>query len=297
MRGRVGPHSIMLAGWPAAILLAAVLGVGCSPEPAPAPGALYLQATLATYLSKLPDGWDGLTPAALNDYIRTVKPLIVDIREPREIADAGYIAGSINIPVRGLIKNLDKLPPKDQPIVVTCNSGHRSAAGMEALQLLGYTNVKALVGGLTAWKAVNLPVVTGAPPEPKAGKAPDVNTDLVAALDTYFSNLPNGWRLVAPLTLKDLTASSQPFQLDLREPTEVAGRGFIAGSSPMPIRTLVDNLGKLPPDKGALIIVECDNGHRSAMAMLTLGLLRYTYVRSLAGGLDEWTKEGLPLTR
>ena len=283
-------------GWPRSVLTA-VLGVACGPGPAPAPGALNLQATLATYLSKLPDGWDGLTPAALNDYIRTVKPVIVDIREPREIADAGYIAGSINIPVRSLIKNLDKLPPKDQPIVVACSSGHRSAAGMEALQLLGYTNVKALIGGFTAWKAANLPVVTGAPPEPKAGRAPEVDKDLVAALDTYFSNLPNGWRLVAPLTLKDLTASSQPFQLDLREPTEVAGRGFIAGSSPMPIRTLVDNLDKLPPDKGALIIVECDNGHRSAMAMLTLGLLRYTYVRSLAGGLDEWTKEGLPLTR
>jgi rhodanese-related sulfurtransferase len=282
---------------PGALLLTTFLSVACAPEPASTPGALDLRATLARYLGSLPDDWDGLTPAALNDYIRAVNPVIVDLREAREVADAGYIAGSINIPARSLVKNLDRLPPKGQPMVVACSSGHRSAAGMEALQLLGYTNVKALLGGFTAWKAANLPVVTGTPPEPKAGRAPDVNADLAAALDRYFSNLPNGWRLVAPLTLKDLTASSKPFQLDLRDPREVADRGFVAGSSPIPIRTLIDNLGRLPPDKGALVIVECDNGHRSAMAMLALGLLRYTYVRSVAGGLDEWTKEGLPLSR
>jgi rhodanese-related sulfurtransferase len=297
MRDHVHRRGITLAALPGAILLTALLGVACRPEPASTPAALDLKATLASYLGNLPDGWDGLTPAALNDYIRTVKPLIVDIREPRAIADAGYIAGSINIPVRGLIKNLDKLPPKDQPIVVACSKGDGSAAGMEALQLLGYTNVKHLVGGFSAWKATNLPAVTGAPPEPKAGRAPDVNKDLVAALDTYFSNLPSGWRLVAPLTVKDLTESAQPFQLDLREPKEVADRGSIAGSSSMPIRTLVGNLDKLPPTKGALIIVECDNGHRTAMAMLALDLLGYTYVRGLAGGLDEWTREGLPLSR
>jgi rhodanese-related sulfurtransferase len=288
------PSRAALAG---TILLAALLGVGCSSEPASTPGTLDLRAALAQYSSGLPDGWNEITPAALNDSIRALRPLILDIREAREITDAGYVAGSINIPVRSLMKNLDKLPSKDQPIVVMCSSGHRSAMGMAALHLLGYGNVRSLVGGFTAWKAANLPVVTGAPPEPKAGGAPDVNAELVAALDRYFTNLPNGWRLVAPLTLKDLTASSKPFQLDLREPTEVADRGFIAGSSPMPIRTLIDHLDRLPPDKGALIIVECDNGHRSAMAMLALGLLRYTYVRSLAGGIDEWTKEGLPLSK
>jgi rhodanese-related sulfurtransferase len=286
-----------LVALPVTLFLSALLGFGCSPEPASAPGALDLKVTLAKYLGGLPDGWDEMTSVAMNDYIKAVKPFVLDIREAREIADDGYVAGSANIPIRTLIKNLDKLPPRDQPIVVMCSSGHRSAVGMEALQLLGYANVKSLVGGFTAWKAANLPVAAGTPPEPKAGPMPDLNQDLVAALDRYFSNLPNGWRLVAPLTLRDLTASSKPFQLDLREPQEIAVHGFIAGSSPMPLRTLIDHLDQLPPDKGALIIVECDNGHRSAMAMLALGLLRYSYVRSLAGGLNEWTKEGLPVSK
>lgn len=31
---------------------------------------------------------------------------------------------------------------------------------METLQLLGYSNVKSILGGFNAWKAANLPVVT-----------------------------------------------------------------------------------------------------------------------------------------
>ena len=273
------------------------LAAGCGREPAPAPGSLDLKATLATYLSARPGDWDELTPAALNDHLRTAKPVLVDIRETPEITEEGYIAGAVNIPVRSLIGSLDRLPARDQPLVVMCSSGHRSAIGMQALQMLGYESVKSLTGGFAAWKAANLPVVTGTPPAAKAGRAPEVDAELAAALDRYFSNLPNGWRLIAPLTLQDLTASSKPFQLDLREPTEIAERGAIAGSTPVPLRGLMNALDQLPPDKGALIIVECSNGHRSAMAMLSLGLLRYTYVRSLAGGLDEWTKEKLPLTR
>lgn len=269
----------------------------CASEPASGPGVVDLRVTLGKYLSGLPDGFGAITPAELNDSLHSARPLIVDLREEKEAADDGHIAGSVNIPIRTLMRNLDKLPAREQPIVMVCSSGHRSAVGMEALQLLGYADVRSVVGGFAAWQTARLPVEPGAPPQPRTGSAPEVDQNLLAALDRYFSNLPNGWRLVGPATLKDLTATSRPFQLDLREPGEIAEQGFIAGSTAVPIRTLMDNLDKLPPDKGALIIVECDNGHRSAMAMLSLGLLRYTYVRSLALGLQEWTREGLPLSR
>jgi rhodanese-related sulfurtransferase len=280
-----------------AALLVSLVFAGCSREPAPSATGLDLKATIGRYLSGLPDGWNEIEPVALAEEMKTARPFLLDVRETREIDEAGYIAGTVSVPVRGLIKNLNRLPAKDQPVVVVCSSGHRSAMVMAALQLLGYTNVKSLVGGLPAWKAAGLPLSTGTPPEAKAGSTPDANPDLVAALDRYFDALPNGWRLVAPLTVKDLTASSQPFQLDLREPAEIAAGGRIDGSTSIPIRTLFDHLDQLPPDKGALIIVECTDGHRSAVAMLALGLLRYNYVRSIALGLNEWTREGLPLTR
>ncbi len=153
VRCSVNPRGLRLVVLAGGILLAAWLGVACTSTPSSAPGALDLRATLSTYLNSLREGWSGLSPAALNDYNRSAKPFMVDIREAKEVADAdaGYIIGSVDIPIRSLIKNLDKLPAKDQPIVVTCGNGHGSALALEALQLLGYQNVKTLVGGVTAW--------------------------------------------------------------------------------------------------------------------------------------------------
>ena len=283
--------------WLCVIFFAAFQVAACAPTPAAQPTAFDLPAALDKYLANLPDEWGMITPTALDEQLRSVKPFLVDVREAKEVADAGYIAGAINIPVRTFIKNLDELPAKNQPIVVTCGSGHRSAFAMAALQLLGYTNVKSLAGGFGAWKAAGLPVATGVPPEPKAGQMPNVNKDLLAALDNYFSNLPDGWSTIAPATLNELLKSSQPFQIDLREPNEIAESGSIAGATNIPIRTLVKNLAKLPPDKGAVIITECSTGHRSAMAMLALNLLGYTNVKSLAGGFSAWTKAGLPVSK
>jgi rhodanese-related sulfurtransferase len=273
-----------------------LLGVACEPA-APTAEPFDMKATLDKYYGSLPDGWGTIAPTALSEQLQSTKPFLVDVRESKEVADAGYVAGAINIPIRGFIKNLDKLPAKDQAIVVVCGSGHRSAMGMQALQLLGYTNVKSLSGGLAAWKAANLPVATGAPPEPKAGAAPSADKDLLFSLDRYFSNLPDGWNTIAPAALNDLNKISQPFQLEVREQKEVSDAGFIAGATNVPIRTIVKNLGKLPPDKGAAIIAECGSGHRSAMAMMALGLLGYTNVRSLAGGFAAWTKAGLPISK
>jgi rhodanese-related sulfurtransferase len=256
-----------------------------------------LKTTLDRYFSNLPDDWGLIAPTALSEQLKTAKPFLVEIREAKEVADGGYIGGSINIPVRTLIKNLDKLPAKDQPIVVTCGSGHRSAMGMAALQLLGYTNVKSLAGGFSAWKAANLPFETGTPPAAKAGTRPALDNDLLTALDTYFSNLPDGWNTISPAALNELVKTSQPFQLELREASDLRSNGYISGASNIPVRTLIKSLDKLPPDKGAPIIAECGTGHRSSMAMMALGLLGHTNVRSLAGGFSAWTKAGLPISK
>jgi rhodanese-related sulfurtransferase len=261
-----------------------------------APAAAFdMQATLDKYFSALPDGWGTIAPAAMKDQMAATKVFVVDIRETSEIASAGYVDGAVNIPIRTFMKNLDKLPAKDQPIIVMCGSGHRSALGMEALQLLGYTNVKSLAGGFNAWKAANLPFATGTPPAPVAGKAPDTDKDLLAALDKYFSGLPDGWGTIAPAALNDMLAASKPFQLEVRETSEVASAGHIAGSVNIPLRTLIKNVDKLPQDKAAVVIAECGSGHRSAMTMMALNLLGYTNVKSMAGGFTAWKAANLPI--
>ncbi len=276
------------------LMIAAFLGSACVAGQTAAP--FDMKATLDKYLSGLPDNWGLLTPAEMKEQVST-SVFVFDVRETKEMADFGYIEGSVNIPIRSLIKSLDRLPAKDKPIIVTCSSGHRSALAMEALQLLGYTNVKSLAGGIGAWKAANLPFVTGTPPKAKVGQMPDVDQELLGGLDAYFSSLPGDWGMIAPSALKDLVTFSRPFQLEVRDAREVAESGTIAGASSIPIRSLVKNLDKLPPDKGAPVIAECNNGHRSAMAMMALTLLGYTNVRSLAGGLSAWAKAGLPVSK
>ena len=41
--------------------------------------------------------------------------------------------------------------PRDQPLVVHCQSGARSAAAVSLLRAEGFTNVTELAGGYDAW--------------------------------------------------------------------------------------------------------------------------------------------------
>ena len=61
---------------------------------------------------------------------------LIDVREESEYAE-GHIPGAVNIPIRTLADNLDKIPT-DQPVMVYCASGHRAAMSTAALQELGY---------------------------------------------------------------------------------------------------------------------------------------------------------------
>lgn len=77
--------------------------------------------------------------------------LLIDVREQDEYA-AGHIDGSILIPMGELGAKIDDFAKeKDQLIVLHCAAGRRSAMSAEELQNMGYTNVKSLEGGFTAW--------------------------------------------------------------------------------------------------------------------------------------------------
>jgi rhodanese-related sulfurtransferase len=118
--------------------------------------------------------------------------------------------------------------------------------------------------------------------------------DVMATLDKALFGLPEGWAVVQPKALSEQIASAPPLLIDLREKSEVE-KGYIAGAVNIPLRTLPDNLNALPADKAAPIVLYCGSGHRSAMALLTLRSFGYTNVKSMAGGTNNWTKEGLPL--
>jgi rhodanese-related sulfurtransferase len=260
---------------------------------APTAAAFDVKAALDKYLAGLPDGFGTIAPAAAKDQMAATKVFVMDVREVTDMA-SGYIEGAVNIPVRSVMKNLDKLPAKDQPIIVTCASGHRGSFTMAALQALGYTNVKSMAGGINAWKAANLPLKTeGAPAAPMAGTAASVDKDLLAAFDKWFSALPDGFSGIAPAAAKDQMAATKVVLIDVREVSEFNG-GYVEGSINVPIRTLLKS-DKLPADKAAPVIVTCASGHRGGIAMMALQMLGYTNVKSMLGGVNAWKTANLPV--
>ncbi|WP_216595689.1 rhodanese-like domain-containing protein [Myxosarcina sp. GI1] len=60
--------------------------------------------------------------------------------------------GAINLPLRDITQNLDQIP-KDRLVVLYCASSYRTAMGVMALQMLGYTNVKGFPPRIEGGKA------------------------------------------------------------------------------------------------------------------------------------------------
>ena len=75
---------------------------------------------------------------------------LIDVREPNEHA-AGTIPGAHLIPIGQLVERISSVAAPDEPVVLYCAVGARSAAGAEALIGLGYREVRNLVGGYNSW--------------------------------------------------------------------------------------------------------------------------------------------------
>jgi phage shock protein E len=66
--------------------------------------------------------------------------IILDVRSKGEYAGE-HIKGSMNISVKELANNLNKLKDKNKPIITCCASGSRSALAKNILKANGYMEV------------------------------------------------------------------------------------------------------------------------------------------------------------
>lgn len=266
----------------------------------PLEGVVDWSATWGEFLTNLPKDFYAISAADLNAKLADKPPFLLDVRETAELEKEGYIEGAVHIPVREVLKNLDKLPARDQPIVIYCASGHRGALVMAALRLLGYTDVRNLGGGLSAWKKADMPVVTGSLPEmPAAGVAPAINNQaLFRGLDDFLSNLPENFYTIKAADLQAaLGEVNKPFVLDVRTADELKTDGYIEGSVHMPVNELFARLSELPQDTATPIVVVCKSGHRGAMVMMALRMIGYSNVSNLAGGLNAWVAAQFPVVK
>ena len=90
------------------------------------------------------------------DQLASVDPsriILIDVREDPEV-EQGKIPRAYHIP-RGVLEGSIHLvsPPTDQPLVIYCASGGRSALAASTLRTMGYSNACSLAGGFQEWKA------------------------------------------------------------------------------------------------------------------------------------------------
>jgi rhodanese-related sulfurtransferase len=300
-RGAIVAMGLRLAGWTNVTNLGGGLNAWKAGQ-FPVAGWVDWTAVWTDFFKNMPAGYYSISAADLNAALADAAkaPFVVDVRETAEIEKDGYIQGSVNIPTRDVLKNLDKLPAQDKAIVVTCASGHRGAMVMAALRFLGYKDVRNLAGGTGAWKKASLALVTGSKPEaPKAGTAPKVDKTRLEQLMGFFTAIPDGFYATSPANLNTALADAakKPVIIDVRTAEELKSDGFIKDSINISLVDLFSSLDKLPKDKAAAVVVLCKSGHRGALAMMALRQIGYTNVINLGGGLSAWVAAQLPVEK
>ena len=93
--------------------------------------------------------------------LESADPLyVLDVRGPMEW-EGKHIRSSVNIPLNHLQERIAEVPC-DRRIAVHCAGGYRSSIAVSILHQHGITNLIEIAGGLAAWEAAGLPVVSGA---------------------------------------------------------------------------------------------------------------------------------------
>jgi rhodanese-related sulfurtransferase len=100
----------------------------------------------------------GSAPMVAEELAGSHPPFLLDIRNPREWASK-HIEGSVNVPLNHLRDRIAEIP-RDRRIAVHCAGGYRSSIAASILHQYGMTNLIEMAGGLAAWEAAKLPVVS-----------------------------------------------------------------------------------------------------------------------------------------
>lgn len=169
-----------------------------------------------------------------------------------------------------------RLPRRDVPVVLYDDGEELVATGAERLAALGYSNVRALDGGLKAWRAAGYEVFEDVNSYSKAfgelvearRHTPSFSADEVAKLIADKANIAI---------------------LDVRRFDEYATMN-IPGSISVPGAELVLRAGQAAPDPDTTIIVNCAGRTRSIIgtqSLINAGVPNK--VRALRNGTMGWT--------
>jgi phage shock protein E len=91
---------------------------------------------------------------------KEAKMLVLDVRTAEEFAE-GHLPNAVLVTIgeKDFVERVKKIAASDQPVLVYCAAGGRSARAIKALQEAKFTQLHELKGGMTAWSEQKQPVV------------------------------------------------------------------------------------------------------------------------------------------
>jgi rhodanese-related sulfurtransferase len=201
---------------------------------------------------------------------------LLDVRHEAAFATGHPLFAANMAADRIALEGETRLPRKDVPVVVYDAGEGLAALAADRLTTLGYGNVRALDGGLEAWRAAGYELFQ------------DVNSYAKA-----FGELVESRRHTPSLSAEEVAAlieSDANIQiLDVRRFDEYATMN-IPGSISVPGAELVLRAGRAAPDPDTTIIVNCAGRTRSIIgtqSLINAGVANK--VRALRNGTIGWT--------
>lgn len=250
-----------------------------------------LVAAVYEYESTIPEGWMNVgDTVAFKDAVEASDALVIDVRQPSEYEE-GHIPGAVNIPLRELGANVDKIPT-DRQVFVYCKSGYRAGVAVSSLRMMGYDNALSYSGSWLAWTEAGEEVSTEAVEAEVVGD-PGFEPELVAAVDAWLSTIPEGWLTAGGVEDVKTAHDAGAFMLDIRTPGEYA-EGYILDATNIELRTITENMDQIPTDTA--VVVYCKSGFRASLSMPVLGVLGFDNAKAFTGSYKAWTEAGEPVT-
>lgn len=146
------------------VLLSSFVALSCAvpTRPSPPENASHAVAAAAPIprFRRSPGGTFEIEPEQVADLSRAGarRVRLVDVREAEELTDEfGHIAGVEHVALSELLAVAEAWDV-EQPVVLVCRTGRRSARGVAQLEALGIRQVASMTGGMLRWKDRGLPV-------------------------------------------------------------------------------------------------------------------------------------------
>jgi hydroxyacylglutathione hydrolase len=189
---------------------------------------------------------------------------VVDTRSPRKFAQ-GHIPNAYGIPLTTPLSTWTGwVIPFGSPIILVADEPLKREEAVRQLIRIGYDDLHGyLDGGMAAWKAEGFPVS---------------QVTVMSAEELH----------------RQRESGNAPRVLDVRSEGEWH-IGHLAEAAHIEGGRLRD--GKVPLSKEEPLVVHCEHGDRSIVAISLLEQQGFKNLRFLLGGFSAWQKAGYPVTR